>query len=92
MCVSCGVLGNMRMSGVGLTFFLNCLWMASSASLMVTPLRFRAVTSRPRGKWRSIFLMGGVTSSFLRTAGSSTVEGEAFSFLELVVSRGLHQW
>lgn len=36
--------------------------------------------------------MGGVTSSFLRTAGSSTVEGEAFSFLELVVSRGLHQW
>lgn len=32
------------------TFFLNCLWMASSASLMVTPFRFRAVTSSPRGK------------------------------------------
>ena len=32
------------------TFFLNCLWMASSASLIVTPFRFRAVTSRPNGK------------------------------------------
>lgn len=35
---------------VGDTFFLNCLWMASSASLMVTPFRFLAVTSRPNGK------------------------------------------
>ena len=67
------------------TLFLYCLWMASMASLMVTPLRFRAVTSRPRGKCRSIFLTGGVVSSFLRTSLSSIVEGEVLIFL-----RGCH--
>lgn len=65
-----------------LTLFLNCLWMASSASLIVTPLRFRAVTSSPRGKWRSIFLTGGVVSIFLRCSLSSTVVGDVLIFLE----------
>jgi hypothetical protein len=55
--------------------------MASRASLMVTPFRFRAVTSRPRGKCRSIFLMGGSVSMVLRIAGSATVLGEVFIFL-----------
>lgn len=48
---------------------------------MVTPFRFRAVTSSPRGKWRSIFLTGGVTRSLLRISLSSIVEGDVFSFL-----------
>lgn len=48
---------------------------------MVTPFRFRAVTSRPRGKWRSIFLTGGVTRSLLRISLSSIEEGDVFSFL-----------
>jgi len=48
---------------------------------MVTPLRFRAVTSRPRGKWRSIFLTGGVVSSFLRMDESSTVLDDVLIFL-----------
>jgi hypothetical protein len=47
----------------------------------VTPLRFRAVTSRPRGKCRSIFLTGGVTRNILRISLSSIVEGEVLSFL-----------
>jgi hypothetical protein len=64
------------------TFFRNCLWMASSASLIVTPFRFRAVTSRPSGKWRSIFLTGGVVSIFFRYSLSSTVFGDLFSFLK----------
>lgn len=55
--------------------------MASIASLMVTPLRFRAVTSIPRGKCRSIFLTGGVVSSFFRMAVSSMVVGDVFIFL-----------
>ena len=63
------------------TFFLNCLWIASSASLIVTPLRFRAVTSRPSGKCRSIFLTGGLVRNFLRTSFSSKVAGEVLSFL-----------
>ena len=71
-----------------LTFFLNCLWMASSASLMVTPLRFLAVTSNPSGKCRSIFLTGGVVSSFLRMSFSSTVEGDVLIFLRGCQSRG----
>lgn len=54
--------------------------MASSASLIVTPFKFRAATSRPSGKCRSIFLTGGVVRSFLRTAGSSTVLGDLLSF------------
>jgi hypothetical protein len=48
---------------------------------MVTPLRFRAVTSRPRGKWRSIFLTGGVVSIFLRMSLSSTVDGDLLILL-----------
>lgn len=55
-----------------LTFFRYALWMASRASLMVTPLRFRAVTSFPNGKCRSIFLTGGVVKCNLRIAVSST--------------------
>ena len=63
------------------TLFLNCLWMASSASLIVTPLRFRAVTSSPSGKCRSIFLIGGSVSIFFRMSLSSTVDGEVLTFL-----------
>lgn len=48
---------------------------------MVTPLRLRAVTSRPRGKWRSIFLTRGVQRGFLRMSGSPRAEGEVLSFL-----------
>ena len=66
-----------------LTFFLNCLWIASRASLMVTPLRFRAVTSRPSGKCRSIFLTGGSVSIFLRTSFSSSVAGDLLSRLKI---------
>lgn len=42
---------------------------------------FRAVRSMPSGKWRSIFLTGGVVRNVLRTLGSSTVEGDVLSFL-----------
>lgn len=63
------------------TLFLNCLWMASSASLIVTPLRFRAVTSSPSGKCRSIFLTGGSVSIFFRMSLSSTWDGEVLTFL-----------
>ena len=51
---------------------------------MVTPLRFRAVTSSPNGKCRSIFLRGGVVRSFLRISLSSTVEGDVLIFLRRV--------
>ena len=64
-----------------LTFFLNCLWIASSASLMVTPFKFRAVTSRPRGKCKSIFFTGGVVRSFFSASRSSIVVGDVFNFL-----------
>ena len=64
-----------------ITFFLNCLWIASSASFIVTPFKFRAVTSSPRGKCRSIFLTGGVVRNFLRASLSSKVDGEVFNFL-----------
>ncbi len=64
-----------------ITFFLNCLCMASRASLIVTPFRFRAVTSRPSGKCRSIFLTGGLVRNFLSTSFSSSVAGEVLSFL-----------
>lgn len=63
------------------TLFLNCLWIASSASLIVTPLRFRATTSSPNGKCRSIFLTGGSVSIFFRMSLSSTVDGEVLTFL-----------
>lgn len=63
------------------TFFLNCLYIASSASLTVTPFRFRAVTSSPSGKWRSIFLTGGLVRNFLSASLSSSVAGDVFSFL-----------
>jgi hypothetical protein len=48
---------------------------------MVTPFRFRAVTSSPSGKWRSIFLTGGIVSIFLRASLSSRDDGEVLSFL-----------
>lgn len=64
------------------TFFLNCLWIASSASLIVTPFEFRAVTSRPSGKCRSILLTGGLTRCSLRMSLSSTVDGDVLSFLD----------
>lgn len=63
------------------TFFLNCLWIASSASLIVTPLRLRAVTSRPSGKCRSTFLTSGRQSGFFRTSLSSIVAGDVLNFL-----------
>ena len=63
------------------TLFLNCLWMASSASLIVTPFMLRAETSRPRGKCRVIFLTFGMHNGRARYAGSSTVDGDLFSFL-----------
>lgn len=70
------------------TLFLNCLWMASRASLMVTPFMFLAVTSRPSGKCRVIFLTLGVHNGKARYDGSSTVDGDLLSFLssELVRS------
>lgn len=68
------------------TFFLNCLWIASNASLMVTPFRFRAVTSSPNGKWRSIFLTGGSVRCFFRTSLSSSVAGDVLSRLNGIVS------
>lgn len=49
---------------------------------MVTPFRFRAVTSRPNGKWRSIFLTGGLVRNFLSASLSSSVPGDVLSFLE----------
>lgn len=64
-----------------LTRFLYVLWMASSASFIVTPFMFRAVKSMPSGKWRSIFLTGGVVRNSLRMLGSSIVEGDVFIFL-----------
>lgn len=54
---------------------------------MVTPLRFRAVTSNPSGKCRSIFLTGGVVSIFLSMSLSSTVVGDVLIFLYPFVSR-----
>ena len=75
--------GRMQSQGI-LTRFLNCLWMASSASLMVTPFMFRAVTSNPSGKCRAMDLsLGSVRGSF-KTDGSSTVLGDLFSFLEIM--------
>lgn len=41
------------------------------------------MTSRPSGKTRSIFLIGGVVSIFLSMSLSSTVDGEELSFLEM---------
>lgn len=49
---------------------------------MVTPFRFRAVTSSPRGKWRSIFLTGGLVKCFLRISFSSIVVGDVLIFLQ----------
>jgi len=63
------------------TLFLNCLWIASSASLIVTPFMLRAWTSRPRGKCRVIFLTLGMHKGSDRNEGSSTVDGDLFSFL-----------
>lgn len=68
------------------TFFLNCLWIASNASLIVTPFRLRAVTSSPNGKCRSIFLTGGSVRNFLSTSFSSMVPGEVLRRLVNQVS------
>jgi hypothetical protein len=75
--------GKIQWMGI-LTRFLNCLWMASSASLMVTPFMFRAVTSRPSGKCRAMDLSLGSVSGIFKTDGSSTVDGDLFSFLEVL--------
>lgn len=74
------------------TFFLYCLYIASSASLTVTPFKFRAVTSRPSGKWRSIFFTGGLVRNFFSASLSSSVAGDVFSFLwfDESLSRDLH--
>lgn len=58
--------------------------MASSASLIVTPFRFRAVTSSPNGKCRSIFLTGGVVRCFFSQlfSGSSSELGDLLSRLQ----------
>lgn len=54
---------------------------------MVTPFKFRAVTSRPRGKCRSILLTGGVVSGFLSQpfSGSSRVIGDLLMCLWMLV-------
>ena len=48
---------------------------------MVTPFKFLAETSSPRGKCRSIFLTGGVVNIFFNASLSSMVAGEVLSFL-----------
>lgn len=48
---------------------------------MVTPFKFLAVTSSPRGKCRSIFLTGGLVRNFFKASLSSSVAGDVFSFL-----------
>lgn len=78
-CITSRIIESMK--EVYRTFFLNCLWIASRASLMVTPFRFRAVTSNPNGKCRSIFFTGGSVSIFLSTPGSSSVAGDLLSRL-----------
>lgn len=55
--------------------------MASRASLIVTPFKFRAVTSRPKGKCKSIFFTGGVVRNFFKASLSSSVAGDVLSFL-----------
>ena len=52
--------------------------------MIVTPFKFRAVTSSPNGKWRSIFLTGGVVRNFFNASLSSKVAGEVLSFLVVV--------
>lgn len=59
--------------------------MASQASLIVTPILLRAVTSRPSGQWRSIFRIGGVVRSLFRASLSSIVAGDLLSFLFIVL-------
>lgn len=51
---------------------------------MVTPFMFRATTSRPSGKCSVMDLSLGSVSGSFSTAGSSTVVGDLFSFLERV--------
>jgi hypothetical protein len=63
------------------TFFFIGLWMASSASRIVTPFMLRAVTSIPVPKRRSIFLTNGVVNGFLRST-RSIVPGLVFIFLQ----------
>lgn len=73
------------------TRFLYALWMASRASLIVTPFRLRAVTSLPNGKCRSIFLTGGLVNGSFRIAGSSTVAELLLIFLYVHQCR-LQDW
>lgn len=54
------------------------------ASLIVTPRRFRAVTSMPSGKCRSILLTGGLVRCSLRMSLSSIVLEEVLIFLCVV--------
>lgn len=75
-----------------LTRFLYALWMASMASLMVTPLRFLAVTSIPKGKCRSIFLTGGFVKCILRIEGSSIDMGLELIFLRKELSASTYSW
>ena len=64
------------------TRFLLALWMASRASLMVTPLRYRAVIFMPREVTRSIRLTGGSVRCFVRISLSSTWEEDVLIFLD----------
>lgn len=73
-----------------LTFFFSGLWIASSASRMVTPFRFRAVTMMPVGNWRSILLIKGVVRGFL-TSTWSIVPGDVLIFLMCVSSLGTNE-
>lgn len=54
---------------------------------MVTPFMLRALTSRPSGKCNVIFLTLGMHNGRARYAGSSTVDGDLFSFLQLPISQ-----
>lgn len=64
-----------------LTRFLFALWIASRASLIVTPFMLRAVIFMPREVMRSILLTGGSVRCFVRISFSSTVEEEVLIFL-----------
>lgn len=48
----------------------------------MTPFRLRAVTSRPSGKCKSIFLTFGKHKGLASISGSPREVGEVFSFLQ----------
>lgn len=60
--------------------------MASSASFIVTPNLFRAVTTVPSGNCRSITLTKGVTRGLVRMSLSSTLVDDVLIFLFTDVS------